>query len=428
MSKYIIFVLLIVITAALYAVDKHIPADSLYQTIIITKEDAKELKLFSQYNGFVQARLLLEADDDYYFEIIYSDEQGLVVTKEHISAAEFEQLQIRLDDYFSSKTDTINKEGHFRLILGYTYLTLGMYAPSISTNLNLDGEVAVGLYLLDSGLMLGCLLYATKDAEILNADADLSVKMANRGLLHGFLITRMIDKNMDTESLTIMSAVSIGEGYLGYKYSKKHNLTEGQANAIILYHDYVGSHYTGLAISVNAFESDKNIALVSSTALASLYSGLYYGRLMSNKIDFTKGDAIVARTTWNMYGLGSIAMSQLADLNRTQGSLLYVLMSTIGMKHGEILAQNNEFSTSYGNYLALSTVSGALMGGGLSYLFNFDKHLPLSSLGSIAGYYLYSKNHTQSSKPEKTNTSFNTSFNPFSYETKQPMLYFEYRF
>ena len=58
-------------------------------------------------------------------------------------------------------------------------------------------------------------------------------------------------------------------------------------------------------------------------------------------------------------------------LNRTQGSLLYVLMSTIGMKHGEILAQNNEFSTSYGNYLALSTVSGALMGGGLSYLFNF---------------------------------------------------------
>ena len=68
--------------------------------------------------------------------------------------------------------------------------------------------------------MLGCLLYATKDAEILNADADLSVKMANRGLLHGFLITRMIDKNMDTESLTIMSAVSIGEGYLGYKYSK----------------------------------------------------------------------------------------------------------------------------------------------------------------------------------------------------------------
>ncbi|MDD2651312.1 MAG: hypothetical protein PHF36_09300, partial [Candidatus Cloacimonetes bacterium] len=156
MSKYIIFVLLIVITAALYAVDKHIPADSLYQTIIITKEDAKELKLFSQYNGFVQARLLLEADDDYYFEIIYSDEQGLVVTKEHISAAEFEQLQIRLDDYFSSKTDTINKEGHFRLILGYTYLTLGMYAPSISTNLNLDGEVAVGLYLLDSGLMLGC--------------------------------------------------------------------------------------------------------------------------------------------------------------------------------------------------------------------------------------------------------------------------------
>jgi hypothetical protein len=70
------------------------------------------------------------------------------------------------------------------------------------------------------------------------------------------------------------------------------------------------------------------------------------------------------------------------------------------------------------------------MGSGISYLFKMDKLLPLSSVGSIAGYYLYSSTQISKhyQKKEDTKTSFNASINPFAYKTNSPILNFSLKF
>ncbi|MDX9869563.1 MAG: hypothetical protein RBS92_02465 [Candidatus Cloacimonadales bacterium] len=429
MMKYLIILIILIASCALFADKQVMIIDSLYQISVINKDDAQELKLFSNYPGFTQAKLYLDEENNLFFEIIYSGESGLEIATEYVNDDELQSIKDAIHKHYANKTNALESEGKIRMILGYGYLTLGFYGYAIPLSFNLDGETAAGLYFLDSGLILGGLIFASNRANISNADADMSVSMATRGIIHGALLAKILDEEMDQSALGIMTLTSMSEGYLGYKFSRMHNITEGQANAIPLYHDYIGAQFLLLANAANALE-EGNATLMSAGALLSFYSGLPYGYYKSKQIDFTKGDAIAARTTWIMYGFGSMAISQMADLNQAQGSILFALSSAVGMLHGESIAKKQQLTTSQGNYLAVSTVAGALMGSGVSYLLKMDKHLPLSSVGSIAGYYLYSSTqiskHNQ--KKEDTKTSFNASINPFAYKTNSPILNFALKF
>lgn len=427
--KNAILLIFLISLSLLYADNQPVIIDSLHQISVIKSEEAKKLQIFSDYPGFTQAKLHQDSDAKYYFEIIHSGEQGLEIKKRYVTEAELIEIRKKLMSFHQNSYTDKDNEGRLRIIIGYSYLTIGYYGWAIPVSMNLDGQQTAGMYFLDSGLIIGSLLSMTKKSSVSYADADLSVQTATRGILHGILLTSALNQNIEQEVFGISACVSMLEGAFAYQFSQRNKLTEGQANAITLYHDFAGGQFVGLANSVNAFESN-NVSLVNSLALLSLYSGASFGVYAGNKINFTKGDVIAARTTWNMYGLGSLAISQMADLNLTQTSLLYCLFATGGMENGEYLAKKYQLSTSTGNYLALSTVAGGLMGCGFSYMAKMDKHLPLTSAGSVIGYYLYSKNMSSQHASVKENKkfSFNTSINPMALKTNSPILNFQLNF
>ncbi|HOE91550.1 MAG TPA: hypothetical protein PLV22_06215, partial [Candidatus Cloacimonadota bacterium] len=205
MTKYLIILIILIASCALFADKQVMIIDSLYQISVINKDDAQELMLFSNYPGFTQAKLYLDDENNLFFEIIYSGESGLEIATEYVNDEELQSIKDAIHKHYANKTNALESEGKIRMILGYGYLTLGFYGYAIPISFNLDGETAAGLYFLDSGLILGGLIYASNHADISNADADMSVSMATRGIIHGALLAKILDEEMDQSALGIMT-------------------------------------------------------------------------------------------------------------------------------------------------------------------------------------------------------------------------------
>lgn len=448
MKKYFV-IIFIFISVVLYATDKSIDVDSLSNTKIISAQDKDLVMLFPEYPGFEQARLYEIDSNNYYFEIIYRKNNELMVDRYNLSLAQLEELRnkirfekkVGLEGYpKASENQPLREkdEGRLRFIWGYSTLTLSMYGISVPSSLELDGPQAVGSYMLLSGSAITLLITGSKDKDITYGEANLSLNYAMRGILHGALLfDPIITIENDEDMLAFMSMVSLIEGTVAFKYAKSQCLTEGQADAIPLYHDFM----MGVGLGILFANDIDNIKYgkINATLLISAIAGTDMGMQRCKAIDFTPGDVNGARTNWLLHGYTGLTLGALTDANQTITSLLFIACSMSGIEMGEDLAREYNLKASEGYYLALSTTAGGLVGIGLSLLGQNEDHsyiksnMLLSTLGAHAGYYLYKRSLTRnttykSEKKSKSKLSMDSYINPMAYNSNQPILNLSIKF
>lgn len=448
--KMLMLTVLAIMSVILYGESVIIPADSLHDLNIILPSDHEAMSLFPDYKGFLQARLYQTDSTSFYFEIIYKPDDIILIDKYYISSLQLEELRLRIRDNRSisqkdltntstlleEKTSHKRNEGRLRFIWAYSALTVTYYAWAIPSNFGLKGPQTAGTYMLLSGSTITYLIIGTKDKNISYADADFSINYALRGLLDGYLLMELFGKSDSPATAQITSLVSIAEGVTAYQFSKKMNITEGQANAIPLYHDFLMAECLGLFIiaDIDRFSED----IICGTELLAGFAGTGLGYFRSQKINYSAGDAIASRTLWYLYGSSALTLAVVIDANKEIGGFLYTTGGLAGILMGEKYAQSHQLSNAEGYYLALSTYAGFLVGFGVSLLGqsedkNYKKsNLLLCSLGSVAGFYLYSSSlknikHASSYRSKKT-ISIEPSLNLWAYHTNESIINLKVRF
>ncbi len=399
MKFFIITIILFTCFTFIHADDMLCPLDSLKKINSIDRNLANRLSLFTEYKEFIQARLFQASPDSFLLEIEYKQQNQLYRKTKVLKQSEYEQL---LGDFRSkyqlslNSEDLLDQDGRIILIVGYGVNSLAYYSWSIPLALNLDGSTFAGAYTLLTGGTILAAMSLTKKKEVTIAEANLSLAFSQRGILHGFLLEFIITDEPSNDMLLLNSLVSVGEGLYAYKYAVNQKLTEGEAASIRIHHDFLLTETGALLWMTNNSEIfNKKSAL--TLLIGSCAGGAYLGKQISEKINFTAGDAIVLQNAWSLGASIALSTGVVGEASEKGYVSLYAAGAIAGLLGGEYMADRYDLSRADGSYLTLSTWSGGLIGYGTSLLIQGDRpdagqyktRATLAALGSLTGFGLY---------------------------------------
>lgn len=425
--KKIIILLLVFVCFKLTAQERQIPFDLNEKINIIDAALEKKLALFSDYPGFIEARLYQNSDSVFTLEISHMTEKSTLRIRKILTCDEafaFRTLvseKIRKDAPHS----LLDQSGRTSLLVSTTLIGTYLYGSSVSTLIAGNTyDFNPGIYLLTAGSSFLIPYFITKNKEVTKAEAYTSFYGMSRGYFHGLLLPLLFSSDPDEKSVFgLGTAVSITEGILGYKWAKKYDFSEGRSLAIGTFGDFGMAIGLGAGHLLGLYEGKSTTNFVALSILAGAGGGIYTGYRMSAKENYTTGDVVALQVAGS---LGAYIPASLMYIAGIEEPKLYTLASLFGalsgLYLGDALAQKQEFSTRQGTLIGLSQFSGMLIGMGLGYLidssektaFNRDAKTMalLTGVGSAVGYWLAVKNYSKDINKEDKNLSMKFSINP----------------
>jgi hypothetical protein len=399
-----------------------VPIDEEGKLEYIDAKLEQKLGLFTDYINFREARLFQISDTTFVLEIYYQPQKRLLKVRLPHSAEEVKDLRRKVTERLKQQVPQVvlNQEGRNKLLIGALSLSLGYYGWAVPAVLNVqDAKSTVALYMLTSSAGFFIPLYATRNIAVTNAAAILSLYGSNRGIVHGIFLNRLLFGKESTERgiLAFGMLGSITEAISGFFIADKSNIDAGTAVTICVGGDFGLGWGVGTAHLAGFLEDDNGRSVAGSILLGSGV-GLLAGKLLANKQPYTRGDAYVLQA---MGILGAYIPLAIVDIAGAENAKVYtaaaMLGSAIGLGLGHKLTGGKNFSTSQGNLISLSGLSGGLLGLGLAYLIssegdNSALYLTSSSLGALGGFWLMYRSFAQSAKKAEKSFSWNINVLP----------------
>jgi len=419
-----IFFALLSITSLTTAQETQIPIDSQGKIEFIDAKLEQKLGLFAEYENFREARLFQISEADYVLEIVYQPQDKVLKKRISLSAAEMKNLQSRVSEQINQKTPevTLDQEGRAKLLVGTTSLALGFYGWALPVAIKIDdGKVALALYMLTSGAGFFIPFSMTRDLQVTDAAATLSLYGGSRGILHGFALAGIISEEPSMEGLFAAAIVAgIGEAIYGFRYADQRKLSAGTAEMIGLGGDFGVGLAVGVSHLADFFEHEDGRAIFGSILVGSGI-GLTTGKWLAQQQSYTRGDAYVLGTTGLLGAYVPLAIVDMFNPDQEKAYSAAAMAGAIcGIGLGQHLIRGKDFTTAQSNYIQLSTVAGGLLGAGLAYLLSSDDdddvnstlYLTSSSAGAIAGYWLMYRSLAKSATITENSSSWKINLHP----------------
>lgn len=361
---------------------------------------AEKLGLFSEYEGFQEARLYQQADSAFVLEIVYRPGPETLRDRRSLSASEVERLRARVEKRLrsSGSSSSLDQEGRTELLVNSTLLSLGFYGYALPVSLGIeDGTGVAALYMLTSGAGFFAPYALTRDRPVTEGQTKLFQYGGTRGIAHGALIGLLAagDELSVRGFMGSALATSVGEALAGFGLAGTRRIDQGTAETIGAGGDFgLG---LGLGVGFLIDPDDPEPRTVAGPALAGSLAGLLTGRYLSRRTTYTPGDARVLRVLGSLGALSGLAAADLAGIRNTRallGSTMATSVVGFGLAHR--LLRSRDVPTNSGTFTALGTTGGGLTGLGIAYLLTGEEFedadatpfLTLGTLGAAAGFGL----------------------------------------
>lgn len=428
MKRLSILALLLLVCCSVSLVNTQevlVPLDQTGKLTAIDAQLEKNLKLFTEYTNFHEARLFQIDDSSFVLEVYY--QPAALVYKERILLSSSEVAELRSDITESmrirSPLEILNQEGRPELLIGALGLSMGYYGWAVPVALGVDDpKVGVALYMLTSGASFFAPFIATQHISVSNGAASLSLYGGTRGIAHGICAGLAVFGEDSTMRIPIASgmALSIAEAIVGFQLASKMSMDPGRAEVIGIGGDFgmgIGLGAAYLADFLN--EDDQQFRSVGGSVLLGAGAGLLAGSWLANRQHYTQGDANVLRAAGFLGAYVPLAMVGYAD---PENNKVYPAASMagaiIGLGMGNLLVKEKDFSSGQGRLITFSEFAGGLVGLGCAYLIasedgdNRNLFLSSSAMGGLAGFFFMYRAFSGEAKKGESNSSWNINIAP----------------
>lgn len=382
--------------SAVQAQETQVPIDEDSTLYTVDRELRDELGLFPDVVNFQEALLYRLEEGQYELVLRYRENGALRRERRSLPWKEVQALRSRVTEHVSPRqeTRTFTHEGRYDLIASTT--VHGLVQGSLVTGaLGIEGSRMVAFPLLGAGVGFFVPLFATQNARVTDAEADMAFYGGLQGYGHAVHLSYLLGDDVLSGRATagLAAVVGAGEGVAAYRLARRNNWTAGHAE-IVSYTGLAGN-IVGLGVSGVLFDriERRPDGISQSAAGASLLgslAGVYVGHRMGRTDRYSKGDARV-------YLLSAVQMVNLAgsflslDDERSLRLSSAVLTGSVigGGLIGRQLVQDREFTPMDGNLIGLGSGAGSLLGLAITVEAASGRTRGIAqSLGSLAGFGL----------------------------------------
>jgi hypothetical protein len=257
-----------------------------------------------------------------------------------------------------------------------------------------DDGAAIALPLVTSGLSTLIPILTIKDKNVTYNSLTLSIHGKTMGAWQGAAVGLLItgeDTGDGKLILGLATASSIVLGRLGYVLGRDKPWTQGRA-ALYTHYGFL-MPLEGLAI--DAAFNVQDVRVYAATSLAFGAGGYFIADHVARKNDYTRGDVTAISTLSSINGL--LGISVLADIAGNTDSDVntgYWLIPAAGAIGGTVAGQlwlkNARLSSQQGRNIALASTGGALIGIGLTAIFQPETAAPYYVAGYAGAMTTYS--------------------------------------
>ncbi len=268
----------------------------------------------------------------------------------------------------------LNQEGRAWLVISEMALTFGFYDWAIPTSLELHDKQAIGVGMIAAGLGFGVPFFATQNANVSYAQANLAFHGGGFGGIHGLLLDRVFE--IDNHYEIIPLATSLTENIGGYALAGLTTMSAGNSQLIANF-GYFGFGY-GLSLPVFLTSSSHSVdsRLWAGMPLAGSLAGMASAAVFGKNTRFTYGDAIMQLNLgylgagWGL-DLYSWIIPSDGPWRDIDGKLLYAsgLVGNIGGLYlAHRLVRDNHLAGGDGWMLFAATYGGGAFASGIAWL------------------------------------------------------------
>jgi hypothetical protein len=385
----------------------------------------RELKLFTEYENFHEARLFQINDSTYVLEIFYKPGISMYKDRISLSASEVGEFRKQVSDRIAMNVPRkmLDQEGRTELLVGTLALSLGYYGWAVPAAFGVDDpKVSVALYMLTSGGSFFAPFMVTRNMAITHGQATFGLYGGTRGIAHGVCLGLAAFGEDSAARIPIASGVvmSMAEAIAGFRLAGKANMSAGKAEVIGVGGDFGLGLGLGAAYLADFFEEDDvQFRSIGGSALLGSGLGLIAGSWLSNRQHYTQGDANVLRAAGF---LGAYMPLPIVDVTDPENDKAYPAASmagaVLGLGMGDMLVRGKDFSTGQGRLITFSEFAGGLVGLGCAYLFSSEDgdnntlFLSASSVGAAAGFFFMYRSFAGDARVDEPGSSLNINFTP----------------
>jgi len=421
-KKFLYFLLFIISGINTYSQEINISADTSGKIFVITSELSAKLGILKEFENFQEARLFKIDDSNYFLEINYKSNDLMMRKRINFNQSQLDSFRLDFGNRLASieTIKPLDQSGRLPLIVSSTILGLGFWGWAVPTTFEVDDETLfTGLYLLTAGASFALPYYLTMNSNIPKAVGNYTAYGGFAGIAHGLLLFDLVNGGIsNAPSNAIIGTIllsSISEMIVNYSISKNQNFSSGKASTMIS--TSIFGTLAGFAIS-DIFNMYDTPRLWSGITLATTGLGYLAGDFLTKKQSYSEGDATVLTASGL---LGAALPISIIALTESSDSKTYSIAGTIGgclgLWLGDYITSDVDFESSYGDYIFLGTLGGALIGAGIGVMITpSDKRnsVPLfATSGGIAGFTtLYFSFKGKS--PKGSMSSIKLHFNPLA--------------
>jgi hypothetical protein len=393
--------LFFIFAASGYAQEVLVPIDAEGKLEYIDSKLEQELKLFTDYPSFREARLFQVSDTAFVLEISYQPEDRLLKDRLPLSVQEAEEFRQKVSLRIEQEKPRafLDQEGRSKLLKGTLALSLGYYGWAVPVTFDVDdGKTFAALYMLTAGAGFFIPYSATRDIPVTDGAATLSLYGGTRGIVHGMFLYGLA-KGEDASGRGMVGfglLGSLSEAITFFALADRAKMTPGTAEVICVVGDFGIGYGLGAAHLADLYDDDRERALSGCILLGSA-AGLITGNLLANSQPYTRGDAYVLKGAGF---LGAYIPLAVVDMTEPEDDKAYTAAamagSVIGLGLGNHLVHAKDFTTGQGTLVNLGELAGGLVGLGVAYLVSPDEgdednsalYLTSSALGATGGFWL----------------------------------------
>ena len=384
-----------------------VPMDSEGKTMVIDSRLEERLKLFGDHDDFQRAWLFKLSDSLYVLEVFRKSENAIVKSRLRFTEDGVSEFRTRVSSRLLAMDPaySLDRSGRNTFVAGELALSLGFYGWAIPAAANVeDGRLAVGLYMLTSGLGFYIPYELTRNASISDGAATLSLYGASRGVIYGIALAEMMKDDPSYRGRTTSAILSsIAGSIIGYRVASRTHMTSGTSEVISVGGDLgIG---IGLGSAYLADLIDDHPRGAGACVLAGSGLGCLAGAFLASEENYTRGDAYVLSGATVLGAYVPLLFADLADPDNDDAYIsVSMLGGTAGFLAGHFLVHDREFGTGEGNLIRLGELAGGLIGLGCAYLFSSDEddntrlYLSTSAIGAAAGFGLLYNSYTNKAR------------------------------
>ena len=387
--------LALVVHTTVRAQEVQIPMDESGQLTVLDEGLEARLDLFPATQNFREARLFRQPEGTYVL-VIQSMRDGTIVQERRaLTESEVAALRQRITAAISAVNlrPAIDQSGRVSLLWTAAGLSLLAYGPSLVAALDIQEDTPAGTIVLLSGAAGFFVPYfATRSNPVSASSAALSRSGALIGYAQGAALASVIGGEHTSRRALASAglALSIGEALAAYRFATSTGLARGAGETMTFGSLYGAGFGLGTSVLLVGDDFDEPaVRLVSALGLAGSVLGTFAGYRLTRIENQTRGDARILSTAGTLGLLVGGTFLTITDAEEgTVTASALMAGAAAGLANGYLLTRGRDFSKSQGNFVALGSLAGGLVGAAASNVVGAgtEADAVLTTLGSVVGF------------------------------------------